>query len=71
VETVNSVETRSCPHRVGVKVFYIVNDAASPPVIYIDQSLPGPSVVSLTNQIIRISCQGCFESIRKAGLQRL
>jgi hypothetical protein len=62
--------TRTCKHRVGVEVEYISNDPHSPPVILIK----GPyspfayaSVISLTNQVIRVSCPICFDEIRQAA----
>lgn len=55
---------RVCPHRAGAWVDYVNNDGVSPPVILVE-GLMACSVISLTNQTIRISCPACFAEIRK------
>jgi hypothetical protein len=58
------VQVRSCEHRERAVVGYVNNDGITPPVIYVEY-LEGASVVSLTNQMIRVSCPACFDSIRQ------
>jgi len=60
--------THCCPHRGVAYVEFINNDGSSPPVIYVD-GIHGPSVISLTNQVIRVSCINCFDEIRRAVSQ--
>lgn len=64
-ETVDkmSVQTRTCMHRLAASVYYVANDGMSPPVLFV-QKLEGDCVISLTNQVIRVSCPICFEEIR-------
>lgn len=56
-------EVRTCLHRLNADVQYIQNDGQGPPVIIVD-GLKGPSILSLTNQVIRVSCPSCFQKIR-------
>lgn len=57
------MEIRTCPHRLQAFVDYLVNDPGSPPVIIVDGVFQ-TSVLSLTNQVIRVSCPSCFQKIR-------
>lgn len=67
METVGNPEkTVGCPHRKNARVVYLANDGMSPPVI-LTFGLEGTSVVSLTNQVIRVSCPSCFETIRQSA----
>lgn len=59
----NREKTVGCPHRKDARVVYLVNDGMSPPVFLVE-GLAGPTIISLTNQIIRCSCLVCFETIR-------
>lgn len=63
-------ETRCCPH-VWAKVDYIANDGQSPPVIAVSaiRASDKTLILSLTNQIIRVSCVLCFDRIRSGYLQ--
>jgi hypothetical protein len=66
VQTVNNGDncvTRTCQHRHGMRVFFIVNDPGSAPVICIEH-LGVITIISLTNQIVRASCAPCFNDIR-------
>lgn len=57
--------TRTCPHRMGVEFMYVNNDGVSPPVIAVSGA-ERLTVISLTNQTIRVSCPLCFDEIRRA-----
>jgi hypothetical protein len=56
-------QTRTCPHRDGANILWVNNDGKSAPVIFV-QNLTQESVISLTNQIIRVSCPSCFKLIQ-------
>lgn len=56
-------ETRTCPHMLGCQVKYVCNDGRSAPTIFL-LGLRHDAVISLTNQVIRVSCPDCFERIR-------
>ena len=60
------METRTCPHRMGAVAEWVNNDGKSPPVIILS-GVSQPSVLSLTNQVIRASCPSCFERIRRSA----
>lgn len=62
VNSGDKVVTRCCPH-VNGHVSYVSNDGISPPVLLVE-NLSGVNVVSLTNQIIRISCPACYTKLR-------
>lgn len=57
-------EIRECLHRPGVRVFYIANDPGYPPVLFVEGCAEA-TVVSLTNQVIRVACPYCFNAIRR------
>lgn len=63
VDKVDKTQTRNCPHREGAAAQWVNNDGRSAPVLYVE-GCAGPTVVSLTNQVIRISCPSCFAEIR-------
>lgn len=64
--------TRQCDHRRNYEVSYIYNDGKSAPVLLIqDGSFKGGIILSLTNQIIRVSCPTCFQDIRSKIVPRL
>lgn len=63
VDSGDKIQTRSCPHREKAHVGYVNNDGRSAPVIYVE-GCEGPTVISLTNQIIRVSCPTCFSQLR-------
>lgn len=60
-------ETKCCPH-VWAKADWIANDGQSPPVIALSavRASDRTFVMTLTNQVIRISCPACFDRIRAA-----
>jgi hypothetical protein len=60
------IEVRSCEHRMQAKIGYVKNDRTGPPVLYVEH-VPEASIVSLTNQVIRVSCPKCFELIRQSA----
>jgi len=59
------VEVKTCEHRHGACAEWVNNDGNSPPVIILS-GMSQVSVLSLTNQVIRVSCPLCFERIRSA-----
>ena len=61
-------ETRTCGHREGWSVVYVRNDGKGAPVILVETDQGRMVVISLTNQVIRLSCPSCFEEIRRAVL---
>lgn len=65
METVDKTECRVCPHRVGASASYLRNVPTEPPLLVLEGCL-GPTVVSLTNQVIRMSCVNCYQRIRAA-----
>lgn len=60
-----TVIVRTCPHRIGASVAYINNDGQSAPILWIDK-IEGPTALSLTNTVVRVSCGHCFVKIRAA-----
>lgn len=60
-------EVKTCVHLIGTVAEYVSNDGMSPPVLYIHAKKSGGFVMSLTNQVIRISCPACFELIRASA----
>jgi hypothetical protein len=68
VETVDigmRAEVKTCDHRMVADVRWVNHDNQSPPVVAI-KGCSEWTVVSLTKQVIRISCPMCFERIRRA-----
>ena len=59
------MEVRTCPHRVGACAEWVNNDGKNPPVILVG-GMHQTSVLSLTNQVIRVSCTFCFQKIRQS-----
>lgn len=59
----DNVENRTCLHRHWVKVSYIANDPGAAPVLAVE-GCAELTIISLTNQVIRVSCPYCFEKIR-------
>jgi hypothetical protein len=57
-------EVVTCEHRPSAFVSYIRNDGVLPPVLWIESVEPD-SVITLTNQVIRISCRRCFQEITR------
>jgi hypothetical protein len=55
--------TDTCEHRIGAFVSYIRNDGLSAPILWIED-IDRPSVITLTNQVVRVNCPACFEHIR-------
>ena len=69
-DSVENVTVRTCPHRQGADFFYVANQPGEAPVILVS-GLIGPTIISLTNQTVRMSCPVCFDEIRKAATQIL
>jgi len=57
-------DTIGCEHRKNAKIRWVNNDKMSAPVILIE-SCEVPAVVTLTNQVFRVNCPVCFETIRR------
>lgn len=66
VDIVDNVEVKTCDHRRVTRVSYICNDKNGPPVISVSGAYE-MTIISLTNQVIRVSCAFCFERIRRAA----
>ena len=62
MDSVNN-STKTCPHRVGSKALWVKNDAEGAPILYFT-GREGPVVMSLTNQVIRVSCPECFRALQ-------
>jgi hypothetical protein len=60
--------TDTCPHRIGAFVSYIRNDGVSAPILWIEE-IDRPSVITLTNQVVRVNCPACFERIRSSAIR--
>ena len=67
-DSVDNVVIRTCPHRQGSDFYYVANRPGEAPVILVS-GLNGPTVISLTNQTVRMTCPVCFDQIRKAAAQ--
>lgn len=64
----NGERVESCIHRMTAVVGYLVNDGTVPPVVYFHTS--GPSIVTLTNQVIYVRCPVCWEKIMLENLPK-
>lgn len=53
-------QTRVCEHRKNAAVWWINNDGITPPIIMVD-GVTQSTVISMTNQVIRVSCPACFD----------
>lgn len=72
MDTVNygdKVVTRTCPHATG-HISYLENNGRSAPILLVEGLSPCV-VVTLTNQVIRISCPSCFTLIRHRAEERI
>lgn len=71
--TVDSVDksevciVRTCVHRVGASAMWIRNDGKTAPILFVSGFTPNDNYISMTSQVIRISCGGCYAQI-VAGL---
>jgi hypothetical protein len=58
-------EVRTCDHRIGVHVEYVKNDGEGAPILYLEGFGHWPSLITLTNQVIRVSCPVCFNQLTR------
>lgn len=70
VDSGDKIQTRTCEHRRVAVCYWVRNDGKNAPILYVEGCL-GPSVISLTNQVIRVSCPTCFADIRRFAAQKL
>lgn len=59
-------QVRTCDHRITAHVEYLRNDPTLPPILYVEGFGHWPALITLTNQIIRVSCPVCFQQITKS-----
>jgi hypothetical protein len=59
-----TTEVVTCEHRPSAFVSYIRNDGVSAPILWVEE-IDRPSVITLTNQVVRVNCPACFEAIRR------
>lgn len=61
-------EVRTCEHRSSVTAYWVRNNGLTAPIVWIDGDHRA-ILVSLTNQVIRISCPSCFQRITQSDSQ--
>lgn len=64
--TSERAEVRTCDHRLKADIRWLNNDNMTAPIITVSGCYD-MSIISLTNQVFRVSCPMCFERITRAA----